>query len=88
MEPAPLLGRLFWNFAVPELTDKRLCCLVSYDFTPMWNLRNTTGEHRGREGKIRKSEREANHKRLLNTENKPRVDGGRDKGEGKIGDGH
>ena len=30
--------------------------------------------------------REANHKRLLNTENKMRVDGGR--GEGKMGDGH
>ena len=30
--------------------------------------------------------REANHKRLLDTENKLRVDGGR--GEGKVGDGH
>ena len=26
---------------------------ISYDFTHMWNLRNTTDEHRGREGKIR-----------------------------------
>ena len=26
---------------------------VSYDFTHMWNLRNKTDEHRGREGKIR-----------------------------------
>ena len=24
-----------------------------YDFTHMWNLRNTTDEHRGREGKVR-----------------------------------
>ena len=30
--------------------------------------------------------KEANHKRLLNTENKLRVDGGR--GEGKMGDGY
>ena len=30
--------------------------------------------------------KEANHKRLLNTENKLRVDG--DWGEGKVGDGH
>ena len=26
---------------------------ISYDFTHMWNLRNTTDEHRGREGKLR-----------------------------------
>ena len=38
------------------------------------------------EGEIRKTEREANPKRLLNTENKLRVDGGRE--EGKMGDGH
>ena len=37
----------------------------------MWNLRNTTDEHRGRAGKNKiKTEREANHPRLLNTENK------------------
>ena len=28
-----------------------------YDFTHMWNLRNTTDEHRGREGKIRLKKR-------------------------------
>ena len=27
---------------------------ISYDFTRMWNLRNSIDEHRGREGKIRK----------------------------------
>ena len=42
----------------------------------MWNLRNLTKDHRGREGKISYKQREANHKRLLNTENKLRVDGG------------
>ena len=44
----------------------------------MWNLRNTTDEPRGREGKLNniKTEREANHKRLLNTEKKMRVAGG------------
>ena len=26
---------------------------VPYDFTYMWNLKNSTKEHRGREGKIR-----------------------------------
>ena len=38
----------------------------------MWNLRNKTGEYRVRE---KKSDWEANHKRLLMTEN--RVDRGR-----------
>ena len=39
-------------------------------------MRNSTDEHRGkgRKNKI-KTEREANHKRLLNTENKLRVAG-------------
>ena len=41
----------------------------------MWNLRKKTNEHRGKEGKIQKTERERNHKRLLNTENKLRVAG-------------
>ena len=41
----------------------------------MWNLRNKTEEHRGRERKI-KTEREASHKRFLITENKLRVAGG------------
>jgi len=36
----------------------------------MWNLRNKTDEHRGREGKIRQTERETNHKRLLTIGNK------------------
>ena len=35
----------------------------------MWNLINKTDEHMGREKK-REREREANHKRLLNTKNK------------------
>ena len=26
---------------------------ISYDFTHMWNFRNLTDDHRGREGKIR-----------------------------------
>ena len=30
----------------------------SHDFTHMWNLRNSTEEHRGREAKIRQTERE------------------------------
>ena len=40
------------------------------------NLRNTTDEHgKGRRSKT-KTEKEANHKRLLNKENKLRVAGG------------
>ena len=37
-----------------------------YHISLMLNLRNTTDEHMRKEGKIRKTEREANHKRLLN----------------------
>ena len=48
---------------------------ISYDFTHMWNLRNTTDKHREREGNI-KTDREANHKTLLKTENRLRVAGG------------
>ena len=29
-----------------------------HDFTHTWNLRNTTDEHRGRKGKIRRKNRE------------------------------
>ena len=36
----------------------------------MWNLRNLTEDCGGREGEKIVSNREANHKRLLNTENK------------------
>ena len=50
----------------------------------MWNLRNLTEDHAGREGeKIRG--REANHKRPLNAENKLKVVGGE---EEKMDDGH
>ena len=34
-------------------------------FHRMQNLRNKTGEHRGRKGKTKKAETEANYKRLL-----------------------
>ena len=43
----------------------------------MWNLRYKTDERKGREAKNNtKTERETNHKRLLNTENKLGVAGG------------
>ena len=43
----------------------------------MWNLRNLTEDHGGGEGKKKLQRgKEANHKRLLNTENKLRVNGG------------
>ena len=48
-----------------------------YDFTHMWNLRNKRDEHKERGSKINiKTERETNHKRLLNTENNMRAAGG------------
>jgi len=38
---------------------------IPWDFTLLWNLRNKTDEHRGREKEgEREREREANHKRL------------------------
>ena len=46
-----------------------------YMISLMWNLRYKTDEHRERKNKI-KTERKANHKRLLNTENKLRVAAG------------
>ena len=54
----------------------------------MWNLRNLPEDHGGKEGGkncYKQRGREANRKRLLNTEKKLRVDG---RGEGKMGDGH
>ena len=49
----------------------------------MWILRNLTETHGGGEGKKKEvSGREPKHKRLLKTENKPRVDGGWEGGEG------
>ena len=44
----------------------------------MWNIRNNTEDHRGREGKLngKKSERMTNHERLLTKGNKLRVAGG------------
>ena len=51
----------------------------------MWILRNLTEDHGGGEGKKKMLRRgkEANHKRLLKTENKLRVDGGGEGGEGE-----
>ena len=41
---------------------------ILHDFTHVWNLRSPTDEHgRGKKNNI-KTERETNHKRLLNTE--------------------
>ena len=54
----------------------------------MWNLRNLTEDHGGREGEKIVSNREGGKPiKDLNTENKLRVDG-RDGGKRKVGDGH
>ena len=57
-------------------------------FTHMWNLRHLTEDLGGREGEKNsfKQRGRQTHKRLLNTENKLRVDGEQG-GEGKMGDG-
>ena len=68
-----------WNKSIRE---KQI-----YDFTHMWNLRNSTNEHRGRKGKV-KTEREASHKGCLNTENKLSVAGGWWWGMSSMGDGY
>ena len=52
----------------------------------MWNLTNLTEDHEGREGEKIQRGREANHKRLLNTENKLKVDEGmRERGQWVMG---
>ena len=55
----------------------------------MWNLRNLTEDRAEGKGKnsYKQRRRDANHKSLLNTESKLRVDG-QGWGEGKMGDGH
>ena len=47
---------------------------LPYGFIHMWNIRNTMGDHRVREGKLKgnSSERKTNHKRLLTIENQQR----------------
>ena len=51
----------------------------------MWNMRNSTGDHRAREGKLngRKSEWETNHERLLTLGKKLRVVAGVEVGGGR-----
>ena len=53
----------------------------------MWILRNLTEDHGGREREkiVTERGREANHKRLINTENKLRADRGRERGKWVMG---
>ena len=48
---------------------------LSYCFTHMWSIRNSTEDPRGRQGKLngKSSEREKSHERLLALRNKLRV---------------
>ena len=39
----------------------------------MWNIGNSTEDHRGREGKLRRNQRETNQERLLTVGNTLRV---------------
>ena len=71
-----------WNKSVKERQ-------IPYVFSHMLILRNLTEDHGGAVGgkeSYTQREREANHRRLLNTENKLRVDEGW--GRGKAGVGH
>ena len=45
------------------------------------------GEGKEKKNSYKQRGREANHKRLLNAENKLRVEGGKCRGEAKMGDG-
>ena len=56
----------------------------------MWSIRNSTEDHRGREGKLngKKSERETNHERLWTMGNKLRVTKGSRVGGWVPGDGY
>ena len=53
----------------------------------MWNIRNTTEDHRGREGKLnrKKSERETNHEGLWTPGNKLKLTEGRGWRDGVTG---
>ena len=52
---------------------------TSYGFTHMWNIKNSTEDHRGREGNLKgeKSERKMNHERLWTPRNNLGVSEGR-----------
>ena len=61
---------------------------LSYVFTVMWNLRNLTEDHGGREGEnIVKTEREGG-KPEETLKYREQTEGGWGEGKGKMGDGH
>ena len=66
------------GYMLREISQRK----IPYIFTHRGILRNLTENHRGkeREKKLQRR-REASHKRLLNTENKLRVDGRWGRGE-------
>ena len=72
------LHRCGWNWRVLCWLRKLRERQLSYGFTCMWNIRDSTEDHRGGEGKLngKSSERETNHERLLTLGNKLRVAGG------------
>ena len=70
--PFPATWMELEDIMLSEVSQRK----ISYVFTHMWNLRNLTEDHGGRErGKnsFEQRGRETNHSRLLNTENKLRV---------------
>ena len=48
--PIPMTWVELENIMLIEISSNRER-QIPYDFTPMWNLRNKTDEHRGRRGK-------------------------------------
>ena len=69
---------------VPRITTIAASPTVTAYVDPEKLNRRTWGKGRGKNS-YKQGGREANHKRLLNAENKRTVDGG---GEGKMGDEH
>ena len=60
-----------WNKSVRERQ-------IPYVFAHMWNLRKLTKDHEGREGgknSYKQRKKDVNRKRILNTENKLRING-------------
>ena len=77
--PFAMTWMVLENIMLSEISRGRQC--QTDDLTHMWNLRNKTDEHMRRGGE----ERETKHKRLLMIQNKLRVDGGREVGDGLDG---
>ena len=69
-----------------EIGQSKTDIICFHSYVDLEKLNRRRGGKGRRKNSYKQRGREANHKRLLNTENKLRV--GRCGGEGKVGDGH